>query len=215
MIDLLKLAGAPVLAALLLAGCDDAEQTAEAPAEEPVEEAPSTAADVPPVIDEEPPSTAADAPPATDGDQDMAATTAPEAPADETTTAEDPAATADAAPETATPETGEPDTIEPAAGDATAGAAEIQPGSYTAGTVTLVLNEDNTFEISNTDNGETVTGNYELAGEKITLSNPTGAQETAEFPMECTVNAAGAGFEVTQSQDSCAMLDGLTFAPAG
>src|SRR5690606_13706185 len=35
MTDLLKLAGAPVLAALLLAGCDDADQTAEAPTEAP------------------------------------------------------------------------------------------------------------------------------------------------------------------------------------
>ena len=190
-----------ISAALALAACGQ-DQTAEAP---PADQQGQVAQTQP-----APPPPGADAPPATAG-----------APATETegqVTVVEPAQPApqqDQMAQTAPGAApGAPGTADQTGALPSDVGEEIQPGRYQSGDLALELTPDGSFMMMGAD-GQQVTGQYNLFGDTLTLTNVQNAPPNAPFPMTCTVEPEGEGFRVIADAQSCAMLDGQVFQPAG
>lgn len=188
-----------ISAALALAACGQ-DQTAEAP---PADQQGQIAQTQP-----APPPPGADAPPATAG-----------APATEgEVTVVEPAQPAPQQDQMAQQDTMAPGAA-PGAADQTGAlpsdvGQEVQPGRYQSGDLTLELTPDGQFMMM-TQDGQQVTGQYNLFGDTLTLTNVQNAPPDAPFPMTCTVEPEGQGFRIIADAQSCAMLDGQIFQPAG
>lgn len=197
-----KLALAPVIALLALTACGE-DQTAEAPAEK----TPPPVAAAPPADTERP---TASTPPATTSETTTATNEAkPAAPP-----------TADAAPPPAGKEAvsgSSGDTQVAATTPATASVSDIKPytgRTYAAGPVSLQLNEDNTFVLTETGTSNKVQGKYAFENGVITFSQPTGDVGTAKFPIKCRMEGASAdSFSLADTGGSCQRFHNLTFKP--
>lgn len=173
----------PIAAFLGLAACDDAQQTAQTEPEATTT-APADTATAPP------PATTETAPP-----QDTA--TAP-------IVTPEPTSPAPAQDMAATP-TDPVDTTGAIGQD-----MMIQPGAYQSQNVSLSLEQDGTFMLTNPNTGDQAQGQYQQEGTFLTLMT----QEQPE-PMTCEVTPEGDGFTLTATDPSCEPLDGQTFQREG
>lgn len=100
-------------------------------------------------------------------------------------------------------------------GVGTPGSASVlqkyQGKSYTAGPVSLRLNQDGTFEMTETDGNKQVQGRYAFENGIVTFSQPTGDVGSATFPMRCRLQEAGDSFSFAPVENSCERLRDLTF----
>jgi hypothetical protein len=176
----------PAFAVLVLAACGE-QQTAQAPADPPTA----------------PPRETAAAPPAPATPSPPSATAAAPAPAatPSTTGAVSPA-----------PPAG---TSQTAAAPGAAGLQPFQGRAYAAGPLSLQLNADNTFVMSEIDGSRKVQGRYAFRDGELTLSDPSGDIGPAQFPMRCRFEGqGGTEFRLVDTSGSCARFKDLTFRPA-
>jgi len=175
----------PIAALLGLAACDDAQQTAQTEPEATTTAPADTATAPPPAAtDTAPPQDTAAAPP-----QVVTPSPAPTSP----TPAQEMAATPDA--------------------DTTGAVGQdmmIQPGAYQSQNVSLNLEQDGTFMLTNPNTGDQAQGQYQQEGTFLTLM----AEEQPE-PMVCEVMQEGDGFTLMASDPSCEPLDGQSFQREG
>jgi hypothetical protein len=177
----------PAAAFLALAACGDDQDVAQT---EP--EATTTA----------PADTAAAPPPATTDTAPPAATATAPPPATDTAPAQD---TAAAPPATDTTMT------DPQATGAVAAGGAIEPGVYQSQNVSLNLEQDGTFLMTNTVTGDDAQGQYQLQDDVLTLMT----EGMPDEPMTCDLVPAGDGFEISATDPSCEPLDGESFQRQG
>jgi hypothetical protein len=171
----------PIAAFMGLAACDDTQQTAQTEPEATTT-APADTATAPP------PAATTTAPP-----QDTAAAPPP------ATTSPAPAQDMAAAPADTVDTTG-----------AVGQGMMIQPGVYQSQNVSLNLEQDGTFMLTNPNTGDQAQGQYQQEGTFLTLM----AEEQPE-PMVCEVMQEGDGFTLMASDPSCEPLDGQSFQREG
>jgi hypothetical protein len=81
--------------------------------------------------------------------------------------------------------------------------------------VSLQLNADNTFVMSEVEGNRKVEGRYALQDGVITFSDPKGDTGPAQFPMRCRFDGSGGSeFRLGDTGGSCARFKDLTFKPA-
>ncbi len=78
--------------------------------------------------------------------------------------------------------------------------------------VALLFQPDGMFDMTNDRTDKTVTGGYALADGVITFSDAEGDTGAADFPMVCGITISEAELTLTDTDGSCALLDGATFA---
>ena len=93
---------------------------------------------------------------------------------------------------------------------AASGRDAFNPGTYRAGNIDAVFSEDGAFEMS-ASRGRRVVGRYEASGDRMVLSEATGAIGRARFPMECELSGRDGSFTLGAVGDSCRLFDGLVF----
>ena len=181
----------PIAAFLGLAACGDEQEVAQTEPEATVTTPADTATAPPPVTTETaPPQDTAAAPPVD--------TMAP------TTTSPSTTTTAPAQDLAATP----PGTVDTTG--AVGQGAMIEPGTYQSQDVSLNLEQDGTFMLTNPSTGDEAQGQYQQEGTFLTLMT-----EQQPEPMTCEVVPEGDGFTLTATDPSCEPLDGQTFQRQG
>ena len=179
----------PAAAFLALAACGEEQEVAQTEPEATTT-APADTAAAPP-------------PPATDTAPPVDTATAPPPPAMDTSPSQDTAAV----PPASTGTTSGSTMADPQATGAVSAGGSIEPGMYQSQNVSLNLEQDGTFLMTNPATGDEAQGEYQLQDDVLTLMTEG---STAE-PMTCDVVAVGDGFEISASDASCEPLDGESF----
>lgn len=89
--------------------------------------------------------------------------------------------------------------------------------TYSGGPISLQLNRDNTFVMNQVEGNQNVEGQYSYENGVLTFSQPSGDVGSANFPLTCRMEPAGAdGFALQDEEqgENCGPLKNLTFRPA-
>jgi predicted nucleic acid-binding Zn-ribbon protein len=97
-----------------------------------------------------------------------------------------------------------------------AAAAGLRPGQYAMGPIAARFGADGAFEMMSADGRQSVAGQYEVEGSRLTLYDVEGDTAWAPFPVECEIQPEARGFSLhgDAEEGTCGLFSGQLFERA-